>query len=186
MSTTPSAAGATAASTPSTTRRIRNMLSRGLLWSTVALLVIMTALVLYQVFTRYVLSSPVAFTEELVRYALIWVSFIAGTYAFLERQHMALTIVRDRFPARSKRVLVIGIDVLILVLAMLVLGIGGAFLAWGSRGDISALIGISRGLVYAVVPIAGAAITLAQVLNIVDTLRGTTPDTAPSTSMESE
>ena len=36
------------------------------------LLSIMTLLVLYQVFTRYVLNSPAAFTEELVRYFLIW------------------------------------------------------------------------------------------------------------------
>lgn len=186
MSTIPAAAGATAAGTPSPTQRIRSVFSRVLLWSTVALLVIMTALVLYQVFTRYVLSSPVAFTEELVRYSLIWVSFIAGTYAFLGRQHMALTLLRDRFPARSRRVLIIGIDVLILVLAVLVLGVGGAFLAWGSRGDISALLGISRGLVYLIVPLAGAGISLAQVLNIVDTVRGTTPDTDPSASMEVE
>ena len=32
------------------------------------LLSVMTFLVLYQVFTRYVLNSPAAFTEELVRY----------------------------------------------------------------------------------------------------------------------
>lgn len=186
MTTTPAAAGETTAGTHSPTHRLRTALSRGLLWCTMALLVIMTVLVLYQVFTRYVLSSPVAFTEELVRYSLIWVSFIAGTYAFLEREHMALTIVRDRFSDRSRRVLMIGIDVLILVLAVLVLGIGGVFLAWGSRGDISALLGISRGLVYAIVPIAGVGIALAQVLNLIDTVRGTTADADPSTSMESE
>ena len=39
------------------------------------LLSIMTLLVLYQVFTRYVLNSPAAFTEELVRYFLIWTGF---------------------------------------------------------------------------------------------------------------
>ena len=36
------------------------------------LLSFMTILVLIQVFSRYVLNSPVAFTEELVRYSLIW------------------------------------------------------------------------------------------------------------------
>ncbi len=39
------------------------------------LLSVMTFLVLYQVFTRYVLNSPAAFTEELVRYFLIWTGF---------------------------------------------------------------------------------------------------------------
>ena len=36
------------------------------------LLTFMTFLVLWQVFTRYVLNSPAAFTEELVKYSLIW------------------------------------------------------------------------------------------------------------------
>ena len=35
------------------------------------LLSVMTLLVLYQVFTRYVLNNPAAFTEELVKYSLI-------------------------------------------------------------------------------------------------------------------
>ena len=34
------------------------------------LLTFMTVLVLIQVFSRYILNSPVAFTEELVRYSL--------------------------------------------------------------------------------------------------------------------
>ena len=54
------------------------------------LLSAMTLLVLYQVFTRYVLNSPAAFTEEIVRYLLIWTGFIGAAYAFSTRQHMAL------------------------------------------------------------------------------------------------
>ena len=47
------------------------------------LLSVMTLLVLYQVFTRYVLNSPAAFTEELVRYFLIWTGFVGAAYAFI-------------------------------------------------------------------------------------------------------
>ncbi|MFC7376735.1 TRAP transporter small permease [Brachybacterium sp. GCM10030267] len=162
-----------------TVHRLRRVLAGTLLWFAVALLVLMTALVLYQVFTRYVLGSPVAFTEELVRYALIWVSFVGATYAFLQREHMALTIVRDRLPVRARRGLVLAIDLLILALAVLVLGIGGAMLAWDSRENISALLGISRGLVYLIGPITGAAIALAQVLNILDLVRTPLEATAP-------
>lgn len=152
-------------------QRLRNGLSTVLLWFAVALLVVMTALVLYQVFTRYVLGTPAAFTEELVRYALIWVSFIAATYAFLQRDHMALVLVVDRFPARARRGIRFGTDVLVLVLAVLVLMVGGTMMAWDSRDNISALLGISRGAVYLISPIAGAGIALAQVLNILDDLR---------------
>ena len=151
--------------------RLRSGLSGVLLWASVALLAAMTALVLYQVFTRYVLGTPAAFTEELVRYALIWVSFLAATYAFLQREHMALTIVKDRLPAPLRRAVGVGIELLVLALAVLVLGIGGAMLAWSSRGDVSALLGISRGLIYLIVPIAGIGIALAQVLNLREALR---------------
>ena len=59
------------------------------------LLSTMTLLVLYQVFTRYVLNSPAAFTEEIVRYLLIWTGFIGAAYAFSTRQHMALVLKRQ-------------------------------------------------------------------------------------------
>lgn len=169
----PSAAPGRAAGTEPA-ERLRAGLSTALLWASVAPLVAMTALVLYQVFTRYVLGTPAAFTEELVRYALIWVSFLAATYAFLQREHMALTIVKDRLPAPTRRAVGVGIELLVLALAVLVLGIGGAMLAWSSRGDISALLGISRGLVYLIVPIAGIGISLAQVLNLRAALRAPT------------
>ena len=58
------------------------------------LLTFMTVLVLIQVFSRYILNSPVAFTEELVRYSLIWTGFIGAAYAFSTREHMSLTLIR--------------------------------------------------------------------------------------------
>ena len=168
---------------PDGLQRMRRGLAAALLWSAVVLLALMTVLVLFQVFTRYVLGTPAAFTEELVRYALIWVSFIAATYAFLQREHMALTLVADRLPAAARRGLRLAIDVLVLALAVLVLGVGGAMLAWDSRENVSALLGISRGLVYLISPIAGAGIALSQVLNIIEDLRS--PST-PSTTAPKE
>ena len=65
------------------------------------LLSFMTILVLIQVFTRFVLNNPVAFTEELVRYSLIWTGFIGAAYAFSTREHMSLTLVRDKFTGKA-------------------------------------------------------------------------------------
>ena len=52
------------------------------------LLSFMTFLVLWQVFTRYILNNPAAFTEELVKDSLIWTGFIGAAYAFSTREHM--------------------------------------------------------------------------------------------------
>ena len=74
------------------------------------LLSVMTLLVLYQVFTRYVLDSPAAFTEELVRYFLIWTGFIGAAYAFITREHMCLVLVRDNLKPQQRRILMIFLD----------------------------------------------------------------------------
>ena len=119
------------------------------------LLSFMTILVLIQVFSRYVLNSPVAFTEELVRYSLIWTGFIGAAYAFSTREHMSLTLVRDKFTGKAHTALLVAIDSLILLLAIFVITIGGFKLAISASREFSALLGIPRSLVYSIAPISG-------------------------------
>mgnify|MGYP002794549601 CR=1 FL=1 len=136
------------------------------------LLSIMTLLVLYQVFTRYVLNSPAAFTEELVRYFLIWTGFVGAAYAFSTRQHMALVLVRDKLNPSSRKVLMAVIDLLILAFAVFVITIGGAKLAISASREFSALLGIPRSLVYSIAPISGVFIIIAQIINIYEDVTG--------------
>lgn len=138
------------------------------------LLSIMTLLVLYQVFTRYVLDSPAAFTEELVRYFLIWTGFIGAAYAFLTREHMCLVLLRDNLKPEKRRILMIVLDVLILIFAILVITIGGFKLAMSARQVYSALLGIPRSLVYGMAPVSGLFIIMAQIINIYEDITGIT------------
>ena len=130
------------------------------------LLTFMTVLVLIQVFSRYILNSPVAFTEELVRYSLIWTGFIGAAYAFITREHMCLVLVRDSLSPSGKRILMTVIDILILLFAIFVITIGGFKLALSAQKVFSALLGIPRSLVYAMAPISGLFMILAQIINI--------------------
>ena len=141
-------------------------------WISAILLVAMSFLVIYQVFTRYVLNSPAAFTEELVKYSLIWTGFIGAAYAFSTREHMALTLVRDKLTGRPHQILVIFIDALILLLAIFVITIGGYKLAVSARAEFSALLGVPRTLVYSIAPISGIFIIIAQIINLYEDITG--------------
>ena len=136
------------------------------------LLSFMTILVLIQVFSRYVLNSPVAFTEELGRYRLIWPGFIGAAYAFSTREHMSLTLVRDKFTGKAHTALLVAIDGLILLLAIFVITIGGFKLAVSASREFSALLGIPRSLVYSIAPISGIFIIIAQIINIYEDITG--------------
>ena len=136
------------------------------------LLTFMTVLVLIQVFSRYILNSPVAFTEELVRYSLIWTGFIGAAYAFATREHMSLTLLRDKVTGTAHTALLVVIDGLILLMAIFVFTIGGFKLAVSASREFSALLGIPRSLVYSIAPISGVFIVLAQIINIYEDITG--------------
>ena len=145
--------------------KVKNVMNKILSAASVVLLVFMTSLVLWQVFTRYVLGKPAAFTEELVKYSLMWTAFIGAAYAFFTRDHMSLTIIK-------RKILLLVIDVIILLLAVFVFVIGGFKLAMSARAEYSALLGIPRTLVYAVSPVSGIFIVVAQIINIYEDLTG--------------
>ena len=151
---------------------VKKWMTKLLAGSATVLLSVMTLLVLYQVFTRYVLNSPAAFTEELVRYFLIWTGFIGAAYAFITREHMCLVLFRDSLKPAQRRILMILIDVLILVFAVFVITIGGFKLAMSAEKVFSALLGIPRSLVYAMAPVSGLFIIVAQIINIYEDVTG--------------
>ena len=136
------------------------------------LLSVMTFLVLYQVFTRYVLNSPAAFTEELVRYSLIWTGFIGAAYAFSTRAHMSLVLLQESLKPEGRRILMICIDTLILIFAIFIITIGGFKLAMSAQKVYSALLGIPRSLVYAMAPVSGIFIIIAQLINLYEDVTG--------------
>lgn len=137
------------------------------------LLISMTAMVVIQVVSRYLFQSPTAFTEELVRYLLIWTGFIGAAYAFSTRQHMALTFFRDKLTGQPHKLLMILIDGIILAFALGVMTEAGTRLAISVMEQYSPLLGISRGIVYAMAPISGVLIALAQVINLYEDITGT-------------
>ena len=148
---------------------VKNIMNKVLSAVCSVLLSFMTILVLWQVFTRYVLNSPAAFTEELVKYSLMWTAFIGAAYAFFTRDH---TLIKDKVTGVKHKILVSLIDILILLLAVFVFIIGGFMLALSARQEFSALLGIPRSLVYAITPISGIFITIAQIINLYEDITG--------------
>lgn len=137
-------------------------------------LITMTLLVLYQVFTRYILNSPSEFTEEIVRYLLVWTGFIGAAYAFNTRQHMALVFFTGKLSPSKQKYVSVAINLLILLFALVIMVIGGFKLSMSTMGALSALLSIPRGIVYLIGPISGIFIIVGQIINIWEDLSGIT------------
>ncbi len=134
----------------------------------VALMTILVLDVLWQVFSRYVLSSPSSFTDELAGYLLIWVSLLGAAYVTGRKEHLAIDIMlRKQNPARQKKIM-LAIEVIILLFATAVMVIGGIWLMY-TRFVLevkSAALQLPLGYVYIVLPLSGLIICYYSIYHI--------------------
>jgi TRAP-type C4-dicarboxylate transport system permease small subunit len=128
-------------------------------------ILIMSLLVLtvsLQVFMRYVIGSPVTFTEELSRFLLIWLGLLAASYAYRQRMHLALDLLVLKLKGKQRNVLNIIIHSLVALFSLLVLVYGGSqlvYLTW-ILDQHSPALGVSMSIVYLVLPVSGIAIVI--------------------------
>lgn len=68
----------------------------------------MVLLMTLQVLFRFVLNSPLAWTEELARYTFIWSTFLASYLAAVKGEHVAINMLQERLkgPFRSLMIVV--------------------------------------------------------------------------------
>ena len=130
-------------------------------WFLVGVMGVSVINVLWQVFTRFVLSSPSSYTEELARYLLIWIGLVGAAYAVGRRLHLAIDLLPKRLTGRSAMWLAITVELLVAGFALAVLVGGGVRLVQLtlSLGQTSAALGVPVGYVYLALPVSGMLMT---------------------------
>ena len=142
----------------------------------VALVILMSLLVLdvlWQVTSRYILSSPSSFTDELAGFLLIWVGVLGAAYVAGRKEHLAIDILIQRSSPARQRLLLYIIYSLILLFALSVMVTGGVILMY-TRFALqvkSAALQLPLGYVYSVLPVSGLIIVFYEVVHILQLKR---------------
>jgi TRAP-type C4-dicarboxylate transport system permease small subunit len=99
-------------------------LVRGIEWLIALGMGGIVAIVILEVVFRYAVRFSLIVTEELTRYLMIWVAFLASALALQERSHIALTGLAER-PSRGGRRLVRGLSHLLVLGFLVILTVEG-------------------------------------------------------------
>jgi len=66
-----------------------------------------TLISFWAVIARYLLRNPPDWAEEIVIYLIIWAVFITASILAEERGHVAATLLVERFPPKTRRILAV-------------------------------------------------------------------------------
>jgi len=113
-------------------------------------LIVMLAM---QVFFRFVLQAPLAFTEETARLLFSWLVFVGAARALYVSQHFMVDIVYKHAPAALQTLFGYVCDAATIVLAIVLAYAGVRFM---SSGQMLPVLGISVGYQSAALPVGMA------------------------------
>ncbi len=134
-------------------------------------LVLMTAIIGWQVFGRYVLEDSPDWSEPAALALMIWYVSFAAAAGVREGFHIRITALQDALPSGLRRLLYRFCDVVVGMCGVVML-IWGIELVIGTWQHKVPGLGLSRGMVYLCLPIAGALIAIFAL----ERLSGDVPD----------
>ncbi|OEF22770.1 TRAP transporter small permease [Vibrio rumoiensis] len=141
-----------------TMNKVKFLVDKLISWTCITIVGSMTALVTYQVISRYLFDSPSGVSEVLSRYLFIWLIFLGSAYVFGLREHMSITFVKDKFSEKTKIYLDMFIELVIVVFGFSIMVFGGYNTAVRQMWQQDSALQIPMGTIYSVIPISGAII----------------------------
>lgn len=137
-----------------------------------ASLLIMLLLVVWQVFTRYILNNPSTWSEELVGFLFAWSTLFGASLIVSERGHMNIPVLMDtKEPATQKKAAIFS-EIMILLFSLSVLTYGGIRITNLALNQMTSSLGVPIGWFYIPLPITGIINTIFCILNIKSISRG--------------
>ncbi len=121
-------------------------------WVVIAMMIVMTTLVFVNVICRYILNFSIIWAEEVSQYLMVWVAFLAAGLALRQGRHVAIEMLQDRLPSRTRRITrhVVAVLLIVFMGILTVLGFQFVRFAWDQETPV---LNIPLGIPYLAVPI---------------------------------
>ncbi|MDF2491968.1 MAG: hypothetical protein K0R99_4504 [Microbacterium sp.] len=145
---------------------IRRWLDRTLRTICVILFAALVLLVVWQVFTRLVLSQPSAWSEEAARYTFVWVSMIGIAIAVGEKADVVMDFLVEKLPVPLQRVADILAYLLVLAFVGYVMIFGGLKQSMTAWTQTNPLLPLTQGQLYLALPVSGFLLAFYLILHI--------------------
>lgn len=135
------------------------------------LLAVMTAIIFWQVFSRFVVGSSLSWSEELSRFLMIFMILIGSSIALRKNELIAVEILLEKVENLSKKVVVITIHVISIVFFLILIKYGSS-MAQSFSNQFAPGLGVSMKYIYLALPLGGVLLLLNSLACIVEEIIG--------------
>lgn len=140
-------------------KRLLNFINGVTKWILIVLFFMMVVVVFLQVLFRFALDQPLAWTEELARYLLVWITFLGSGYAMSVKAHPSVELLYERANGMVKRVMMVLSTAVILFFFWQIIVKSFEFIQ-RSMVQTSPALQIPMGYIYTAIPIASVLFIL--------------------------
>lgn len=151
--------------------RFNNLVLTGFKGFVIGLLGAMTLIVIAGVFCRYVLGNALPWSEELAKFLMVWMTFVAAPIALKSGALVAIGTLTDRLRGRAYSLMLLLVYLTIISLMVVFIKDGG-FLTWNARIQRASTFNLSISYVYIAMPIGALVILTVALEMFVRSLRG--------------
>lgn len=131
------------------------------------LLVIIAVIVNWGVFCRYVLFAPLPWSEQIPKYAMIWMGFLGASVGISRNRHIGFDILVSRLPSMISKIIIFAgrIIILFFLVMMTIYGVSFAFaVGFSSKAP---MLPIPMFYLFLAVPVGGVFMILQTIIRLV-------------------
>lgn len=133
----------------------------------------MTVITLVAVFFRYVLQSPIIWSEEAARYLMVWSTMLGISIATRQKAHLGIDIFVSMAPKKLQRALEIFSTLMMIVMFIFLTIISIVFIQSAIRtGNVSPMLRIPFYIIYLALPLGFGLSAVRSIQDLVDVIKG--------------
>jgi TRAP-type transport system small permease protein len=127
-------------------------------------LIVMLSVMVLNIFFRYILNKPIAWSDELSNYLFIWMSFLSSAYVMGNDAHVRVVAIESRLPSKVRYIIHFFMNCIMMMVFCCY--IGPTFRMLNKLKD-SNMMRIPLKFVYIIMPVAFLLICIHIVNNII-------------------
>lgn len=142
---------------------------------TMAICAVMLVVAWMHVIRRYVFNNALTWSEEFLRFTIVWFAMLSASILHKRNGHLGITIFRDKLMPKWLQKVLQRFTIYLATVTVCIVTVAGVMLVKETWGQITPALGISTALPYAAIPVSFFLMIIYGIMHIIRDIKGLPP-----------